>query len=371
MSDRTVYTFQDLVDTVKSKIGLMSSRLTNFSAGSNLLSIIESFCHFVEYLQLRTNKAIDAFAIKNAEDTDLDLRAGDYNIARKQTKSSTGIVTFSRTTPAPSQFAVYAGSEVSTTTDVYGNSLSYTLDADITFPSGAMSVTGNVTCTVDGIIGNIVIGQISRMTSVISGVDSVTNLAAFTDGANKETDEALRKRIPIVLNGLKAAVDQAIKAAVLSVQGITVVRVSDCEPAPGQITVYVSNESGTLSAQQLTDVKTAILSEIAFGVTYNVLTPDVVYVQISMDVTYDDEFYTKEEIDNNLRDSLFTFVTTNPETNLKLWDLQVLIRDIPGVTNLKNLKIAGVADDYTTSGFKVIRLVDKQNPVTITYTADT
>lgn len=370
MADRTVYTFQNFVDTVKTKIGLKSSRLTNFSAGSNLLSIIEAVCHFVEYLQLRVNKAINSFSIKDAVDEDLDLRAGDYNVTRKQAKQATGIATFSRTTPAPSQFTVYAGSQVATTPDVYGNSLSYKLDNDITFPSGAMSVTGYVTCTVAGFVGNIAVGQISVMTSTISGVDAVSNAAAFTDGADKETDEALRQRIATTINGLKASCEQAIKAAALGVQGITVVRVTDNQPAPGQITVYVSNESGTLTSQQLADVRTAVNNEVAFGILANVLTPDVVYVAMSMDVIYDDEFYTKEEVDNNLRSAIYTFVTRNPETTLKLWDLQVLIRDIPGVINLKNLKINGIADDYTDSGFKVIRLTDKQNPVTINYTAD-
>lgn len=370
MSDRTVYTFSDLVSIVKTKIGINSTRLTNFAEGSNLLSIIEAACHFVEYLQLRVNKAIKAFSLKDAQGDDIDLRTQDWAVTRKPAKNATGIVTFYRSTPAPSQFTVFAGVQVSTTSDVFGNSLSYTLDNDVTFPSGAMSVSGYVTCTLPGIIGNCLAGQVAVKTSTISGVDTVSNLAAFTDGADRESDDALKKRVPEKINGLKAGCEAAIKAAALSVTGITVVRVVENEPALGQVSVYVSNESGTLSQTQLDAVKLAVETEAAFGIVSNVLTPDILYVSVSMDITYDDQYYTVAVIDSELRDQLFTFFMTNPDTTVKLWDLQLLIRNVPGVVNARNIKINGVADDYTTSGFKVIRLVDKQNPISINYRID-
>jgi uncharacterized phage protein gp47/JayE len=365
--NRKIYSFNEIVNTITTTIGATSLNLTDFNAGSNLLSVVESFSHFIEFLQTQVNVAFEAFSVKGASGVDLNNRVQDFNIFRKTAVKSYGVITFSRTTPAAEVFEIPQGSQVSTEPDVFGNTIDYITTGAIVFSSGAMSATGVVECTVAGIVGNQPSGTITNITSIISGIDTVTNPSAFTPGADEETDEQLRSRVPSSINGLKKGNVSSIKSAALAVPGIVVVRIDEGVPSAGQITVYISNQSGVLTDTQIAQVQTAIDETVAFGVVANVATPSVSYITLSMTVTYDSVNYLQSQLDTQIKSALYTFVSINPNTTLQIADLIIQIMSIPGVKNVRNVLISDSASDFTVDGFGAIRLADEQTSTTITY----
>ena len=65
-----------------------------------------------------------------------------------------------------------------------------------------------------------------------------------------------------------------------------------------------------------------------------------------------------------MRSAIDEIVRTNPDTELQMYNI-ILAADLQGVSNVKNVKINGIQSDYTVSGFKVIRLLDKDLDITI------
>jgi uncharacterized phage protein gp47/JayE len=363
MAIRKLYTINEIVNRMINKMSTTTS-VSDYTPGSNIRTIFETVSIFVEYLQFLVEQTYRSFYIDTATSDDLDQRVQDFGMLRKGTAFSTGIIKLMRETPATSTFYVSQGSQFATQPDVFGKTITFELDNDITFVSGALEASGYITCLTSGIEGNVSSGTITNITSSVPGIDSVINPFAFVDGATSETDEQLRKRVPVFLNGLKRANEDAIKSAVYQVGGITLVKTVENNPLPGYITVYVSTESGLLSQSQIDSVTLAAENAAAFGIKVAIVTPSVEYITIELDAELDDENYDIEILKTDMRTAIDEVVRTNPDTELQMYDI-IRASDIAGVNNIKNVKINGIQADYTVSGFKVIRLLDKDLDITI------
>lgn len=363
MAIRKIYTITEIVNRM---IGRMTANtaVTDYTPGSNIRSIFETVAIFVEYLQFLIEGVYRSFYVDSAAGDDLDSRVRDFGMARKAAKRATGKIKFQRNDPATSTFTVAAGVEVSTQPDVFGSTISYSLDNDVTFPSGAVEAIGDITCNIAGIDGNVASGKITNITSAIPGIDAVINPYALTDGASQESDSQLRKRVPVFLNGLKRANEDAIKSAILAIEGITLVRLQENNPNQGYITVYVANESGKLSQDQLDAVKVAAEETAAFGIQANVVEPSIQYITIELTAELDTDNYNEDILLYDMKSLIDEYIRTNPEFEVQRYNI-ILFATIPGVINIKDVKINGVADDYKANGFVVIRLADKETSITI------
>lgn len=363
MAIRKLYTITELVNRMINRMSTATS-VSDYTPGSNIRTMFESVAIFIEYLQFLVEQAYRAFYIDTATGSDLDERVQDFGMVRKGTSFATGIIRLMRDTPATSTFIVSQGSQFGTQPDVFGNTITYELDTNITFVSGAVQATGTIVCIIPGIEGNVSSGTITNIVSSVPGIDSVTNPFAIVDGSTAETDEQLRSRVPIFLNGLKRANEDAIKSAVFEVQGITLVKTAENNPLPGYITVYVSTESGLLSESQVDEVTAKAEEYAAFGIKVSVVVPTVEYVKIELDAELDEENYDIEILKTDIRNAIDEIVRTNPDPELQMYNI-ILAADIQGVGNIKNVRINGIAADYSVSGFKVIRLQDKDLDITI------
>lgn len=348
-------------------IATRSVNLTDFNDGSNIKAIVDAMAALSEFLQLQNNIAFESSFLPTATGDNLKNRGKDWGVLFKEAIAASGIITFTSDDPATETFQISEGTQVSTQPDVFGGTIDYTLNSDVTFVSGAVSATGVITCTATGVTGNIPSGSITNMTSSIPGVGSITNAAALVSGSDEETEEAYRRRIIEYINGLKKGNEAAIKAAALSVNGVNVVRLEENSPAAGEITVYVSSQSGSFTTDQLDDVRDAVEAAAAFGIQTNIVTPTVVNVSITCTVTYDADFFDEAILSSEIKEAVYNFVSRSSETTLKISDLMVLIREIGGVTNVTNIRIAGAAEDYSLPGFNVIRLADEDTSTTITW----
>lgn len=364
MAIRRIYTVSEIVNRMITRM-TANSGVTDYTPGSNIRTIFETVALFIEYLQFLVEETYRSFYIDTASGVDLDSRVQDFGISRKASKNATGIIKFQRNTPAASTFIISAGIQMSTQPDVFGNTISYELDNDITFVSGAVEATGRITCLISGPEGNVSSGTITNITSSIPGIDAIINDEPVVDGASQETDEQLRVRFPLHINGLKRANEDAIRAAILAIPGITLVGLKENSPLNGYITIYVSNESGQLTEQQLSDIREAAENTAAFGIQTSVVTPLVEYITIEVDVEFDDDNYDIDIAKQIIKQQIDEYIRTNPESEVQRYNI-ILASTIPSVKNIANVKINGISADYRGSGdFVVIRLEDKDLSITV------
>jgi len=159
----------------------------------------------------------------------LTLKAAELGVERRPAVSATGVVEFSRSQPAPSDFLIVGGTQVQTA----GGSVVFETTESTTINSGTTSATANVEAVRGGADTNLPANTLTTMPSPPVGVDTVTNPEptgdvdfSDTDGENlipgrdRETDEQLRKRTldSTAIGG--AATSGAIRTALLDLEGV-------------------------------------------------------------------------------------------------------------------------------------------------------
>ncbi len=172
-------------------------------------------------------------------------------------QAATGVVTFSRFTAAPSTCFVGVGSVVRTSDGlqsytVVANARRPTYSSDLggyTMAAGVATLEVPVQAVTPGAAGNASAGFISVIASPLQGVDAVTNVAAFTNGFDQESDTALKARFVLFINALARATEGAIGSAIANIQqGMSwqIFENQDRDGAIdyGMVTVFVDDGSG-------------------------------------------------------------------------------------------------------------------------------
>lgn len=204
---------------------------------------------------------LQLFSIDTATGDDLDQRAAEIQpatIARIQAQKASGSVVFSRA-GTTGTVNVPIGTKVKTAT---GEVFTTQAVATIT-PSSPEQVSGHgvgrdsnsvsVVADVGGASGNVASGTVTKFEGgKPSGVNEVTNLAAFTNGLDRETDDAFRQRIKDFIAGLARCTVQAIEANVLgqvdpvSERTVTSAKAVEDIEERGEVTLYIDDGSGAI-----------------------------------------------------------------------------------------------------------------------------
>jgi hypothetical protein len=219
---------------------------------------------------------------------------------RLPANAATGLVTFTRATPTnPAVIPVGAtvqSTDGTQTFTVYADptNSAYSVNAGgvgiagYTIPAAVASLIVPVQNTVPGIFGNVQAGAITIIQTGMSGVDTVTNVAAFTNGFNAESDAALKARFVLFINSLAKGTEGAIGFAVQSVQqGMQYQIIENPPPAPGlppAVTLYVDDGSGAIPAGTLTAATTAAQAMRAAGVSLGVFGATKLLANVTMTI---------------------------------------------------------------------------------------
>jgi hypothetical protein len=148
---------------------------------------------------------------------------------------------FARSTPAPADIFIPAGTLVST-----GQPPPITVETTDaqTLRSGTLSATAPVRARVAGPVGVAAAGSLTVINRPILGIDSVTNPQPLTFGGADETDAALRQRAGRALEASGGATTDAILGALTSVEGIReqdVRIVEDPVASPGLLKISIAS----------------------------------------------------------------------------------------------------------------------------------
>lgn len=269
------------------------STLLDFAVGSILRAISESQAGIVLWLQslilqllvtTRLSTAVAAAGANNSVGPAVDSFVADFGLTRLPSVSATGSVTFARFTPTLSATIPADGSVILQTQD---GTQSFRVVADTTqgaynaglnayvIPASTASVTATVQAVNGGTGGNISAGTLNVLQTGISGVDTVTNASAFTNGVNAETNGALAARFVAFIYSLSKGTYGAFVYAITSLQqGLQyqIIPNKDYNGATdyGMVTVIIDDGSGATPTATINAVANAILAVRALGIRFAV-----------------------------------------------------------------------------------------------------
>ena len=155
----------------------------------------------------------------------------------------------------------------------------------INAPIGVVGKAVTVLADVAGAAGNVAAGAITTINTAIAGIQSVTNEAAFTGGADQETEDARKKRFTEFISGLargtKAAIEFGAQQVPNVVSAVCIDNTDDITINPGFATLYVADASGTADSTLLAAVVTEEQNWRPAGLALTVAAPSIVTVNIT------------------------------------------------------------------------------------------
>lgn len=343
-----------------------SSKLVNFTIGSVLRALVEANAAVGLWFQGLIVKLLAMMRASTSTGSDLDSWMADYGVTRLAAVVATGQVTFSRFTPTM-QALIPFGTVVQTA----DGSQKYTVAADTANPAytsagyvlaaGTASITVPVTAMAAGAAGNAAIGQIRTITQAITYVDTVTNAAAFVNGADAETDEQLRARFVLYIASLARATKNAIGFAITSVKAGTTYKLVENQQYNGTADngyfyAVVDDGTGVPTSDFLSSVSNAIDFVRGFGIRFGVFAPVVVNATVTLTVAIAagyDPVATRALVQTAITNYINSLALGQSLTYTRL--SQLAYDASPGVTNVTNVVLNGGAVDLAATDKQVIK----------------
>jgi len=196
-----------------------------------------------------------------------------------------------------------------------------------------------------GADGNVPASGISLMTAAPAGVAYCINNAAFSGGADEETDEALRERVLQSYHRLPNGANAAYyEAETLAVEGVAAAVVVPRARGAGTVNVTVSAADGVPGAALVTAVQNALNAQREICVDIQVSAATAVPVNVTLDLEGDGR-RAFSDISDDVEDALEAYF--NGALLGKKLTLAALGNVIYGVEGVKNYHITAPAADVS------------------------
>ncbi len=182
--------------------------------------------------------------LQTATGEQLTLKAKEYGVDRRDAVKATGVVSFSRSSDATTDYTIPAGTKVQTT----DGDVRFETVSDVVLQSGTQSVDATVQAVAGGSDGNVPAGKVTSFVSKPSGVENVSNSNpigdsdfsdtdgdALVSGEDRESDGELRERALDASSIGGAATAAAIETRLRDVDGVRSVtaKVNDSSSTDG------------------------------------------------------------------------------------------------------------------------------------------
>lgn len=362
---------QDWVTLVRNQVSAIQGYakvLVDLTVGSVLRAVVEANAAVVVWLQGLLLQVLAITRAATSSGADLDSWVADFGVTRLPAVPATGTVTFSRFTTTQ-QVVVPIGATVQTS----DGTQQFTVTIDTTNPAynaglggyviaaGVGNVTAPVQAVTAGAAGNAVAGSVTVIAGAIAGVDTVTNTAAFVNGADAESDAALRTRFIAYVASLSKATKNAVIYAVTSIkQGMVCALVENQTYAGatqyGYFYVVVDDGTGSPPSTLLSSVANAIDAVRPVCSTFGVFAPVVVNASVAMTISTATG-YDHTSTATLVKNALTSYINSLPlGTTLPFSRLaQVAYDASPGVTNVTGVTLNSGTSDLTATSQQVIK----------------
>lgn len=279
-----------------------------------------------------------------SEDMPSDLltqAASDFGVDRKASVKAEGNVTLT----GPANQVVPHGTQVRTNNGIY-----FTLKAAATLTGGKATVA--VIADVGGTSGNVDIGEINTVVGDLAGVVSVTNEAAFKNGIDEETDEALLERTydkvrKPATSGNGYHYEQWAK----EVSGVGDAKVFPVWDGPGTVkVVLLSSEKKAPVEDVVNKAKTHIESERPVGASVTVVGASEVAINVTTKVTLSkgaEMANAKAQFEAALSEYLKSLAFT--DNTVRYTKIASILSDVPTLVDYAELKVNTATANITTT----------------------
>ncbi|MFU0831861.1 MAG: Baseplate-J domain-containing protein [Oscillospiraceae bacterium] len=177
---------------------------------------------------------------QTASGQELEYRAQERGLTRKESVPAHGTLTFSRETALWFDLLIEAGTVCSTTGE---NPVRYVTTEDAILKANTVSVEVPARAEEGGSAGNAEVGTITVMVTPPNGIEYVVNTKAFVGGEDRESDESLRSRLlqntSVPSNGANPAF---YRDFALNFDGVDSVRVVPRANGAGTVALYLGGK---------------------------------------------------------------------------------------------------------------------------------
>nr|WP_218061495.1 baseplate J/gp47 family protein [Ameyamaea chiangmaiensis] len=293
----SVRSFSAAVSSALAAVQASCSALTNVGVGTPIRALMEAAAATGLWLQYIALQILATTRLSSCSGTDVDSFVGDFGMARLPGTAASGSVLFTSFNATGQSATILVGATVKTASSLVfavvsdtGNPYWSSAQGGYIRPAGVASVSVPVQCLAVGSVGNVASGAIGLLGTSVSGVDTVTNVAAFTNGTDGETDAALKARFPVWMASKASGTSRAVDSAIAGVQtNLTSALMDGLAPdqaaRSGYFTAVVDDGSGDPSDDVLASVQKNIDVVRSLGVGFSVQRPVLLLVNVSMTVT--------------------------------------------------------------------------------------
>lgn len=233
---------------------------------------------------------------ETADGVYLDYHGSKLGLTRKPPSKASGTVRFYAAGVLLTSYTIKAGTLVSTAGK---NPVRFETTESVTLTPGSDYVDAKVIAVEGGSMGNVGVGEITVMVSLLQAVSKVTNISAFTQGTDEESDEDFRSRIVSAQGfpptGTNAAYYEKLA---LSVTGVGSAYVSPQRRGKGTIDIFILANGAVEESKVLENVKSLVLQERELGVDVNVTTASAAQGSVTVTI-YPEEGYKFDVVKDN------------------------------------------------------------------------
>lgn len=260
MPQQQLRTFPQILQRMVARV-VARSQLSDLTESSAVRHILAAAAREMDDAYYQITRVTDAFNLDRASGFDLDERARDIQpgtLRRFGPRRAQGQQVFTRATNTGVTLTIPAGTAVKRADGTVART---TQEAVITSTSPEQ-IVGNgvgrdsnaVTVIADAAsaAGNGAIGAYDRFVSRPTGVISTTNVSAFVNGRDQESDDEFRARLQSFVESLARSTVDALEFAVIGVQNpsntaqqVLFSHVFEDLNQRGNVTVYVDDGAGT------------------------------------------------------------------------------------------------------------------------------
>lgn len=380
-------TFSQLVSNTVAAIQGACTQLIDLTVGSVLRSFADAFSLLALWLQGLVLQAAALTRFATSFNSDADSWAADFGFQRLPSQPSSGQVTIARFT-ATQAATIQAATQ--TGTDSYGRpiwsggAIFQTADGSLQFQvipdttqaaynsaqnayliaGGTSSITATVQCTTAGSATNVSAGMINTLASAIPYVDTVTNAAPFTNGADAELDPAFKARFVLWINSLSEGTPAAVRAAVLGVAQNVSCAIVENEDYAGDTDLdyfyaVVNDGTGHPSSTFLSTCANAIEAVRPIATGYGVFGTVAETANVALTIAVGSGYVAASVaalVQSALQAYIATLARNSDQTQTLPWSRigQVAYDASPGVTNVTAVTLNSGTSDLTVTAQQTI-----------------
>lgn len=279
---------QTMISAIQSGLQSIGKKITDYSSSSVIGVILAAIASVIDEISNSITIAQAQAYLKTATNANLDNKANDFGITRKQATAAKWTFVATKQTASTQIITIPAGSLITTVPAQDASAITYTIDTDTQLPVGSTSVNIPVTCQETGTIGNIATGTQLLWGSAVPGIDGVqfNDSSTGTSAIDAETDDQLRTRALAAFKGLSISTKDWYQSTAESVSGVSSANVVPQGRGAGTVDIYIVGTNNSIpSSALISTVQSTIDAGRVVTDDAKVFAPSAITVNAALTIT--------------------------------------------------------------------------------------